>query len=337
MDSHPFDDTYWEEQNPKLEAVDIPVLTAASQVALVHSRGAYEVWRRVKSEHKYLQIVDGNYYSWPNHEVASKVLAFADRFLKGIETDLEPVGVQMRLGHKQWYWRTELDWTIPGTEYVKWYLQADKTLDTDVSINTKDGFEYSAEAKPTTIAGVSFTSSPLKEDLEIAGHSWAKLYISSSNADADVVVLVWALDEHGKVVSFCVRDAIEPLNSGALRASHRKLDEAKSLSYRPYQTHARDDYAPLKTGEIVELDIELFPATARIEAGWSIRVDICPSEAQPNITGYVPRPYKVWPDEIHNGATNTLHVGPEHRSYIALPKVPLRDLKNESQLKSVEY
>ncbi|KAF7193687.1 putative serine esterase [Pseudocercospora fuligena] len=337
LEDHPFDSSYWTKQDPVIEDIDVPLLTAASQVALVHSRGAYEVWRRVKSKHKYLQVVDGNYYSWPNHECASKILKFADRFLKGVKTDLEPVGLQMRLGHQKWYWRTENDWPVPGTEYIKWYLHADQTLALKPPDEAEKFLSYSAEARPTHDAGLSFVSEPLKHDMEIAGHFWAKLHISSSTSDADVVVLIWAIDEAGKVVSFCVRDATEPLNSGALRVSHRKLDQVKSLPYRPYHTHTAEDHAPLREGEIAEVLIELPPATARLKAGWKIQIDVCPSEAQPAVKDYIPRPYKVWPDDVHKGATNAIHFGGSRENYVVLPRIPFPSLAQQECLESVEY
>lgn len=340
MDSNPFYTSYWSDSSAKLEEIDLPVFTASSQVALVHSRGSFEVWRRIASKHKYLEVVDGNYYSWPNHESASKVLAFIDRYLKGIDNDLERVGIQMRLGNKEWYWRTETDWPVPGTEYVKWHLTPDQTLTSDTSSASEAVFSYSAEAFPRGVlkhAGVSFTSAPLTEDLELAGHFAAKVHISSSCSDADVAVLVWALDEHGEVVSFCMRDQVEPLNAGVLRASHRKLDPRQTLPERPFHTHAKEDYAPLQGDEVVELDIELFPATARLRAGWKIRIDICPSEAQPDVPTYVERQFKIWPKEIHDGARNTLHIGGGRENYVLLPKVPLRDLALEKPLESIEY
>ncbi|MGH2939605.1 MAG: CocE/NonD family hydrolase C-terminal non-catalytic domain-containing protein [Solirubrobacterales bacterium] len=49
---------------------------------------------------------------------------------------------------------------------------------------------------------------------------------------------------------------------GYLRASHRKLDVEKSLTYRPYHPH--DEVQPLVPGEVVELDVEIWPTSLLI-------------------------------------------------------------------------
>ncbi|KAJ3527216.1 hypothetical protein NM208_g10812 [Fusarium decemcellulare] len=338
MENHPFSDSFWEDGAVDLARIDLPVFLASSQVALVHSRAAFEAWRRISSKDKYLEMVDGNYYSWPNHESASKLLAFTERYLRGKGTELERVGLQMRLGEKQWYWRAESEWEVRGTEYVKWYLTPDKLLSQGEPPTDEASLSYSAEEVPSgPQAGLSFVSEPLTEDIELLGHFAAKLHISSTSHDADVVVHVWALDEHDKVVNYCLRDTVQPLNSGWLRASHRKLDPTKTLPWRPFHTHLERDYAPLKNGEVAELDVELFPASGRLKAGWKIRADVCPSDNQPNVPGFNPPPYRLYAKEIHEGATNTLHLGRRHENYILVPKVPLLDLAEQKPLESIEY
>ena len=62
----------------------------------------------------------------------------------------------------------------------------------------------------------------------------------------------------GKEVTFIgSNDPRVPVGLGWLRASHRKLDPKKSLPYRPWHSH--DEIQPLKPGEPVELDIEIWP------------------------------------------------------------------------------
>ena len=66
-------------------------------------------------------------------------------------------------------------------------------------------------------------------------------------------------------------DPHTPVAQGWLRASHRKLDKKLSLPYRPYHTH--DEKQPLKPGEVVELDIEIWPTSIVVPAGSSHRPD----------------------------------------------------------------
>lgn len=326
---HPTYDDYWEKIEIDVESIRIPVFLGAAQMLIFHHRGPYEAWRRLPSKEKFLEIVDTNYYSWPNREAVQKLLLFAERYLKGVgnEGQLEPVGMQMRIGHGEWYWRTETDWEVPGTVYVDWNLQADGSLTTTGPARTTPAstLSYPAETEPKSRAGLSFVSSPFQTDVELAGHFTATLNISSTSYDADVVVSLWALDHEGQVVRFCVGPNNEPFASGLLRASHRKTDAKMSLPWRPWHTHRQEDTADLRDGEVVELNIEICPATARIRSGWRLRVDILPTEAQPDIPGFVPPRGRSWIKEYHDGAVNTLHLGGGLDNFIRIPVVPLKE------------
>lgn len=60
--------------------------------------------------------------------------------------------------------------------------------------------------------------------------------------------------------------------TGWLRAPHRKLDTEKSLPYRPYHTH--DELQPLKEGEKVQMDVEIWPTSVIIPKGYRLGVNI---------------------------------------------------------------
>ncbi|KAH8590056.1 hypothetical protein B0O99DRAFT_655114 [Bisporella sp. PMI_857] len=71
---------------------------------------------------------------------------------------------------------------------------------------------------------------------------------------------------------------------------YRKTDPSKSLAEQPRHTHRQEDNAPLIPGEVVQLEVEIFPAAGRIRKGWKLRADISSSEQPPEIAGY--NPYK---------------------------------------------
>jgi hypothetical protein len=52
---------------------------------------------------------------------------------------------------------------------------------------------------------------------------------------------------------------------GWLRASHRKLDEARSRPYRPY--HAHDEIQKLEPDAPVPVEIEVWPTSVAFEPG----------------------------------------------------------------------
>ncbi len=67
-------------------------------------------------------------------------------------------------------------------------------------------------------------------------------------------------------------DPHTPVAQGWLRASHRKLDKKLSLPYRPYHTH--DEKQPLKKGQPVDLDIEIWPTCIVVPAGYRIGLSV---------------------------------------------------------------
>ncbi|KAH6722474.1 X-Pro dipeptidyl-peptidase C-terminal non-catalytic domain-containing protein [Leptodontidium sp. 2 PMI_412] len=326
MKSHPFHDAVWQSISTRTDQHDLPCFLAAPQIFIIHGRGAFEAWRIRRPENTHLQLVDCNYYAWASREASGKILQFLGRHLKGSEyPNLERVGIQMRLGYNKWYWRKENNWPVPGTQYTKWHLGVDGGLSTQDSSGPEKAFSYSSKTALSGKSGVSFISTAFETDVEFAGHFKAVLSISSSSSDADVAVSLWAVSPDGVIVPYSSAGLPEPLAKGFLRASHRKTDPTKSLPERPWHTHTQADNALLNPDEVVELEIEIFPAAGRVRKGWKLRVDVSPSEHQPDIPGYSPVEMRVWYGEGHDEGTNTVHVGGDRANYIYCPVVPLKE------------
>ena len=108
---------------------------------------------------------------------------------------------------------------------------------------------------------------------EITGPSALKLFVSSETNDADLFVVLRVFEPGGKEVLFQgALDPKTPVAQGWLRASHRKLDPKLSLPYRPYHTH--EQLQKLTPGEVVELDIEIWPTCIVVPAGHRIALTI---------------------------------------------------------------
>ncbi|KAH6615397.1 Alpha/Beta hydrolase protein [Boeremia exigua] len=331
MQANPEYNALWKmlEADPK-HSIEIPCFLAASQIFMLHGRAAYEAWMVRRPENTHLQLVDSNYFSWPSREVASKILQFLNHYLKG-EHILPPerVGIQMRLGNQAWSWRKERNWPVPGTQYTKWHLTESglSTLPPSAGF-AETRFGYQTKATPIRKSGVSFQSPQFMEDVDLAGHFTTVLSVSSTAPDADVVALLWAVDEAGLAVSYGAHSLEpEPIAKGFLRVSHRKLDTEKSTPWRPVHTHTKEDLAHLRgADDVAEIAIEMFPAACRVRKGWALRLDICPSEYQPDIPGYKPAVMRQFYGELFEGdATDGVHVGGDRNNYILCPVVPLSE------------
>jgi hypothetical protein len=180
--------------------------------------------------------------------------------------------------------------------------------------------------------GVTFVGEPLEREVELTGPSATKLFVSSSTQDADLFVVLRVFDPDGEEVVF--QGAIDPhtpVAQGWLRASHRKLDPALSEPYRPYHTH--DEKQPLSPGALYELDVEIWPTSLVIPAGYRLALTIRGTDYEyPKAGGdrlttfrnelrgsgpFLHDDPDDRPPEVFGG-TVTVHAG----SYLLLPFVP---------------
>jgi uncharacterized protein len=132
-------------------------------------------------------------------------------------------------------------------------------------------------------------------------------------------------------------DPHTPISQGWLRASHRKPDPDLSTPYRPYHTH--DEKQPLRPGEIVELDVEIWPTSVVVPAGYRIGLTVRGKDYEyqgpsggrlanfkNELKGCGPFLHddpRDRPPEIFGGKT-TLHIAPDRASYLLVPIIPRR-------------
>ena len=193
---------------------------------------------------------------------------------------------------------------------------------------------------PTTIAtgpGATFASPILGEATEITGPLAAKLFISSSTADADIFLVVRVFDAAGAEVVFRgAMDAHTPVTQGWLRASHRRVDMQRSQPYRPYHPHLAKE--PLEPGEIYELDVEIWPTSVVLPAGYRIALTVRGNDygyegaadqgdnaahryPSRGVGPFVHDDPVDRPPEIFGGMVR-VHTGGPHESHLLLPVIP---------------
>src|SRR5208282_4431116 len=186
--------------------------------------------------------------------------------------------------------------------------------------------------------GVTFMTPPLKQDTEITGPSAVKLFVSSSTSDADIFAVLRVFTPDLKEIVFQgAIDPHSPVGQGWLRASHRALDKTLTTPYRPYHSHTRRE--PLKPGQVVALDIEIWPTSIVVPAGYRVALTIRGkdyvypggsggklSNFKNELTGCGPflhddprdRPPRIF------GGRNALHFGPGRQPYVLMPVIPAK-------------
>jgi predicted acyl esterase len=239
----------------------------------LHSRGNFEAFTQAASKEKWLEGHPGRHEEWFYLKYGMELQKrFFDYYLKGVQNgwDQEPrVWLNLRRPFSdQFELRKENEWPLAATKWTKLFLDA-RSSSLGWGAPTAEG----SATFPSMSEGVRWMSPPLEKETEITGVMALKLFVSSSTADADLFVTVQAFSPNGREVVFQgTIDPHTPLAQGWLRCSHRKLDPAKSLPYRPYHTH--DDKWPLTPGQVYEVDAEIWPTCIVLRAGFRIAINI---------------------------------------------------------------
>jgi hypothetical protein len=335
--AHPFDDDYHKARSPVWSKITVPLLSAGNWGGHgLHLRGNVEGFVRAASKQKWLELHGLEHWTHFYTDYGRLMQKrFFDYFLKGVDNGWrnEPrVRLQVRRldGFVE---RTENEWPLARTRWTKLYLDpGDLSLSWNPSAAT-GRIEYDAMGD-----GVTFLSPPLEQETEISGPSAAKLFVSSSTSDADIFVVLRLFSPSGKEVVF--QGAIDPhtpIAQGWLRASHRKLDLELSTPYRPYHRH--DEKQPLRPGEIVELDVEIWPTSIVVPAGYRIALTVrgkdyeYPGESGGRIASFKNELRGCGPflhDDPNDrpptifGGKVALHCGTDREAYLLLPIIPPR-------------
>ncbi|HEU0290821.1 MAG TPA: CocE/NonD family hydrolase, partial [Burkholderiales bacterium] len=270
---NPLTGPYYRERTGDLSKVKVPLLSAANWGGQgLHPRGNFEGYMRAASKQKWLEAHGGSHWAPFYTDYGVKLQKrFFDYFLKGKKNgwNKQPrVTLQVRHPGEKFIQRHEKEWPLARTQWTRFYL---------------DPVARSLETKPPRSAGtityeglgdgVTFSSAPLDKATEITGPSALKLCVSSATADVDIFAVLRVFDPKGKEVVFQgALDPHTPIAQGWLRASHRKLDRKLSRPYRPYHTHDRKQ--PLRPGQPVELDIEIWPTCIVVPKGYRLALTI---------------------------------------------------------------
>jgi predicted acyl esterase len=162
--------------------------------------------------------------------------------------------------------------------------------------------------------GIALFTPAMTEDMEITGPLSATFWVSSSSEDMDLFITMRHFDEAGQeIMETGQQGAPVPVAKGWLRVSHRELDQEKTLPYRPYHQHQRRLW--LTPGEIVQVDVEIWPTSMVFKKGHRMRLDVQPRD------GVGSASYMHYHADYNTG-TNTIYAGGKYESYILLPVIP---------------
>ena len=333
--AHPLDDGYHKSRSPVWEKITVPLLSAANWGGQgLHPRGNFEGFVRAASKEKWLEAHGIEHWTHFYTDYGRTLQKrFFDYHLKDMKNgwDRQP-RVQLQVRHvDRFVERHENEWPIARTRWTKFHLDPARHSLGPEAPKAATSVTYDAPGD-----GVTFISAPLRNETEITGPIAARLFVASSTADADLFLVFRVFSPDMREVVFMgAIDPHTPIAQGWLRASHRKLDSGLSTGYRPYHVH--DEPQPLEPGEVVQLDIEIWPTSIVVPAGhrlalsvrgrdyeWQKSTGARLSNFKNELRGCGPflhddprdRPAAVF------GGRTTLHSGPGRESYVLVPVIP---------------
>ena len=328
-------DDYYAARTADFAQINAPLLSGGNWGGMgLHTRGNFEGYLRAGSSQKWLEVHgDTHFTHFYSNYGETLQRRFFGHFLKGEDTgwSQQPrVSLNIRHPHEKFVLRSENEWPLARTQWTQYFLQPE-----GLALSVQPSAIVTALEYETTGDGLTFRTSPITKSLEITGPVAAKLWVSSETTDADLFLALRLFDPDGREITFIgSNDPRVPVGLGWLRASHRKLDPAQSLPYRPWHTH--DEEWPLQPGEPVELDIEIWPTSIVVPPGYWLALTVSGKDyevdgrdiALPN----APYPMKGVGPFLHIdrddrptaifATWNTLHFAAGRQSYLLLPIIP---------------
>lgn len=320
--AHPLIDDYWRSKAYDLEAIAQPAYVVASWSDQgLHLRGTIEAWRRMGSSDKWLEVHGQK--KWAHYyrpESRARQLAFFDQFLRQRPTSVPAwpkVRIEVRERHGVGLERAESEWPIARTRLRRLYLDS-------ASAALATAPPQRSEARFDARAGQATFVHRFNEAAEITGEASLRLWVEAEGGDdIDLFVALQKLDAHGDEIGFTFFSFYEngPVALGWQRASHRALDMAQSRPGRPVHLHT--DEERLRPGECIAVEVEIWPFSARFDAGESLRLVIAGADI------YRPEEGAMLPFPLHertrSSGTCIIRTGGAFDSSILLPFVPPKD------------
>ena len=336
---YPLINDLWRSKAAHLENVTVPAYVVASYSNLIHTPGTFRGWRTISSEQKWLRIHDT--MEWPDFvaEDHQRDLArFFAHFLKGEDNGwLDTPRVRYSLLGLDGVNRVDITATqfpTEGVSYEKFFLDAESRALSATAPAAAGAASYDCQTDPN---GVSFEIT-FDTETELVGYPKVRLWVASDGwDDMDLFVFIQKLNPDGEVCTqFTIPNHGEPIAtltetgsailrykgaSGRLRVSLRRLDDTKSTDTVP--VHRFDHIDKLTPGEVVPVEIELFPIGLLVHPGEQVRLVISGTNIfggiMPNLSKGSRTPQNLGTVIPDNHGRHIIHSGADHASYLQLP------------------
>jgi len=208
--------------------------------------------------------------------------------------------------------RPEKEFPLARTRYTKLYIDAAKNKLSFDSVATESKISYDG------VTGETYFDITFDQDTEITGYMKLRLWVEAEgHDDMDLFVNIRKLNAEGEWVRISAMGAYNSGAWGQMKVSHRELDPKLSTDYQPVQAHRKEE--KLKPGEIVPIDIEIWPHSRIWHEGEQLRVIVAGQADTRNPEFPIP-----WPYFPENKGTHIIYSGGKYDSYLQIPVIPPR-------------
>jgi predicted acyl esterase len=262
---------YWEDKSARLEQIKIPAYVVASYTNPAHTHGSFDGFRRIGSEKKWLRVNNTNeWLDYYTPKYANELLAFFDHFLKNKENNFQATP-RVRIcvldpGGEDVVDRVVPAWPPQHAKAHQLFLASDSKL-------SATGADGAMVLEQDAVSGSMFFDYTFAQDQEVVGYMKLRLWVEAVGSDdMELDVAVEKRDSAGNAFKQLLGEGMTGSiqATGLLRVSQRALDPKKSTASEPYLLHNKEE--KLSPGEIVPVDIGIWPMGMRFKKGERLRV-----------------------------------------------------------------
>ncbi|MGY2737157.1 CocE/NonD family hydrolase [Sphingomonas sp. UYP23] len=328
-EQHPLVDALWESKIPAFEKIKVPASIVASYSNSIHTPGTFRGWRSIASAEKWLRI--HNTMEWPDYYEEANLkdlLRFFDHYLKGSDNGWsETPRVRYAVMDLE---GGDLVNQPAGAFPPEDFTETQFYLDSNSHTLSSEAPARAATASYDGRADDGSACFSLRVDArtEFVGYPMARLWVETDDGDdMDLFVFVQKLNAEGELLEQFTVPGRGPQiqavtqagaailkykgSNGRLRVSLRHLDDGKSSDSVP--AHSFDRVEKVCPGQVVCIDIDLFPVGLILYPGEQLRLTISGHHI---LGGVMPGTANV---PAVNYGQHIIHTGGEYASYLQLP------------------
>jgi hypothetical protein len=178
-----------------------------------------------------------------------------------------------------------------------------------------------------TVQKLTYLTDPLPHDVEVTGplslHFWAEI----DQEDTNWIILLKDVGPDVSVQTAREGEMERPdvpereVTRGWLKASHRAVDEKKSLPGRPFHPLTRSAQKPVAPGEINLYDVEISPTSNLFKRDHRICVEITSLDVPSGVSGDTAVVYIPFHLCSSKTVVHKIYHGQKYPSYLLLPVI----------------